>query len=236
MSARRTLDVVLATVALVVVSPVLALVAAGIRLAGGAGPILYRAKRVGIHGRPFTMFKFRTMRIGNTASASVITAHGDPRVFPLGRLIRTAKLDELPQLFNILRGEMAIVGPRPEDPHMVTRFFRPFHYKSLAVLPGLTSPGSLYAYTHGEAQLDVSDPERSYGEQLLPIKTALDLVYVRRASVRYDVTLIARTLWMLGAKLFGRRAFPLPPELPEAQRILQSEGDVSGTGVTRMTA
>ncbi|HWC73096.1 MAG TPA: sugar transferase [Gemmatimonadales bacterium] len=234
MSAKRTLDVVLAGMALIVVAPVLAIVAVGIRLGGGAGPILYRAKRVGIHGRPFTMFKFRTMRVGAASTSSVITAQGDPRIFPLGRLMRSAKLDELPQLFNILRGEMSIVGPRPEDPSMVTRFYGPFHYKSLAVLPGLTSPGSIYAYTHGEAQLDLQDAERSYGEQLLPIKMALDLVYVRRASIGYDIALIARTALMLGGALLGRREFSLPPELPDAERILQKEGGVGG--VTRMTA
>jgi lipopolysaccharide/colanic/teichoic acid biosynthesis glycosyltransferase len=195
--AKRALDLVLAGLAVVVVSPVLAVVAIGIRLGGGPGPVLYRAKRVGIHGRPFTMFKFRTMRVGTTPVSSVITAHGDPRIFPLGRLMRSAKLDELPQLFNILRGEMSIVGPRPEDPSMVTRFYGPFHYMSLAVLPGLTSPGSIYAYTHGEAQLDLQDAARSYGEHLLPIKMALDLVYVRRVSVGYDVALIARTAGML---------------------------------------
>jgi len=232
--AKRTLDVLLAGMALLVVSPLLALVAVGIRLGGGPGPILYRAKRVGIHRRPFTMFKFRTMRIGNAPTASVITAHGDPRIFPLGRLMRSAKLDELPQLFNIVRGEMSIVGPRPEDPSMVARFYGPFHYKSLAVLPGLTSPGSIYAYTHGEAQLDLQDAERSYGERLLPIKMALDIVYVRRVSVAYDVALIARTVWMLGGALLGRRAFPLPPEMPDAERILRDEG--GGVAVTRMTA
>jgi lipopolysaccharide/colanic/teichoic acid biosynthesis glycosyltransferase len=222
-STKRTLDVVLAGAALLAVSPLLALVAIGIRFGGGPGPILYRAQRVGRQSRPFTMYKFRTMRIGNFPP-SVITANGDPRVFPLGRLLRSAKIDELPQLLNILRGEMSIVGPRPEDPGMVQRFYGPFHYKSLAVLPGLTSPGSLYAYTHGEARLDPRDAERSYGEQLLPLKMALDRVYVRRVSLGYDVALIWRTVWMLATALVGRRAFPLPSELPEAERILQQEG------------
>ena len=175
------------------------------------------------------MYKLRTMRIGDAAT-TVITAHGDPRIFPLGRLLRRLKLDELPQLVNILRGEMSIVGPRPEDPSMVKRFYAPFYYKSFDVPPGLTSPGSIYAYTHGEAQLDLRDAERSYGEQLLPIKMALDLVYVARAGVGYDIALICRTVWTLGTALLGRRSFPLPPELPEAQRILRQEGD------TRMMA
>ena len=228
MSAKRMLDVTLAGMALIVVAPLLALLAIGIRLAG-PGPIFYRAQRVGRDRRPFTMYKLRTMRIGDAAT-TVITAHGDPRIFPLGRLLRHLKLDELPQLVNILRGEMSIVGPRPEDPSMVKRFYAPFYYKSFDVPPGLTSPGSIYAYTHGEAQLDLRDAERSYGEQLLPIKMALDLVYVARAGVGYDIALICRTVWTLGTALLGRRSFPLPPELPEAQRILRQEGD------TRMMA
>ena len=228
MSAKRMLDVTLAGMALIVVAPLLALLAIGIRLAG-PGPIFYRAQRVGRDRRPFTMYKLRTMRIGDAAT-TVITAHGDPRIFPLGRLLRHLKLDELPQLVNILRGEMSIVGPRPEDPSMVQRFYAPFYYKSFDVPPGLTSPGSIYAYTHGEAQLDLRDAERSYGEQLLPIKMALDLVYVARAGVGYDIALICRTVWTLGTALLGRRSFPLPPELPEAQRILRREGD------TRMMA
>jgi len=223
MSAKRMLDVTLAGIA-----PLLALLAIGIRLAG-PGPIFYRAQRVGRDSRPFTMYKLRTMRIGDAAT-TVITAQGDPRIFPLGRLLRRLKLDELPQLVNILRGEMSIVGPRPEDPSMVQRFYAPFYYKSFDVPPGLTSPGSIYAYTHGEAQLDLRDAERSYGEQLLPIKMALDLVYVARAGVGYDIALICRTVWTLGTALLGRRSFPLPPELPEAQRILRQEGD------TRMMA
>ena len=228
MSAKRMLDVTLAGMALIVVAPLLALLAIGIRLAG-PGPIFYRAQRVGRDRRPFTMYKLRTMRIGD-APTTVITAHGDPRIFPLGRLLRRLKLDELPQLVNILRGEMSIVGPRPEDPSMVKRFYAPFYYKSFDVPPGLTSPGSIYAYTHGEARLDLRDAERSYGEQLLPIKMALDLVYVARAGVGYDIALICRTVWTLGTALLGRRSFPLPPELPEAQRILRQEGD------TRMMA
>jgi len=227
-SARRLLDALLSGLGLIAVVPLLAVAAVGIRLAG-PGPILYRAQRVGLHRRPFALYKLRTMRVGQPYS-SAITANEDPRVFPFGAWLRRAKLDELPQLFNILRGDMAIVGPRPEDPRMVERFYAPLHDATFLVLPGLTSPGSIYAYTHGEAQLDASDPERCYAERLLPLKLALDLVYVRRASLRYDLALIGRTVWVLGSALLGRRHFPLPPELSEARRIMREES------VTRVTA
>jgi lipopolysaccharide/colanic/teichoic acid biosynthesis glycosyltransferase len=227
-TAKRVLDVILAGVALVAVAPVLAVAAVGIRLAG-PGPILYRAQRVGMQSRVFTMYKLRTMRMGQ-AYPSAITAKNDPRVFPFGALLRRTKVDELPQLYNILRGDMAIVGPRPEDPRMVERFYAPLHHETLRVLPGLTSPGSIYAYTHGETQLDARDAEDCYGERLLPLKLAMDIVYVRRASLAFDFTLIVRTSWMLATALLGRREFPLPPELADARRVMNERG------AARMTA
>ena len=228
MTAKRLLDVALASVALIVALPVLAVAAVGIRLAG-SGPILYRAQRVGLHARPFTMYKLRTMRV-RQSYPTAITAKDDPRIFPFGALLRRTKLDELPQLFNVLRGDMALVGPRPEDPRMVEQFYAPLHHETLRVSPGLTCPGSLYAYTHGEAELDARDPEGCYAERLLPLKLALDLVYVRRWSLAYDLTLIARTAWVLGTAFLGRRTFPLPPEMADARRIMAESGAV------RMTA
>jgi lipopolysaccharide/colanic/teichoic acid biosynthesis glycosyltransferase len=169
------------------------------------------------------MYKLRTMRAGQ-AYPSAITAKNDPRVFPFGALLRRTKVDELPQLYNVLRGDMAIVGPRPEDPRMVDRFYQPLHHETLRVLPGLTSPGSIYAYTHGEAELDAHDSEGCYGERLLPLKLAMDIVYVRRPSLAYDLALIVRTAWMLGTALLGRREFPLPPELEGARRVMNERG------------
>jgi lipopolysaccharide/colanic/teichoic acid biosynthesis glycosyltransferase len=223
-TAKRALDILLAGAALLVAAPFLALAAIGIKLAD-RGPVFYRAQRIGLNGRLFTMYKLRTMRVKQTSS-SVITANNDPRVFPLGALLRQTKLDELPQLLNVLKGDMSIVGPRPEDPRMVELFYAPVHHETFRVPPGLTCPGSIYAYTHGERELDASDPERCYAERLLPLKLALDLVYVRQMNVRYDVQLIARTAWVLGSAFLGRRSFPLPRELPQAQRIMTEAGAI----------
>ena len=112
MITKRVLDVVISGLALVLAAPLLGISALGIRLSG-PGPILYRAKRIGKDGRAFTMYKLRTMRTSPQGQASAITAQDDPRVFPFGALLRRTKLDELPQLLNVLRGEMSIVGPRP---------------------------------------------------------------------------------------------------------------------------
>ena len=216
--ARRLIDVALAALALVIVAPVLLLAAVGIRWSS-PGPILYRADRVGRHRTRFTMYKLRTMRVNHDGQQSVITAQHDPRVFPFGNLLRRSKVDELPQLFNVLRGEMAIVGPRPAAPSIVEQHYTALEYETLDARPGLASPGSIYNYTHGEQVLAGDDPEKDYVERLLRLKLALDVVYVRRASVLYDVAIIGRTLWVILSMLAGRRRFPDPPEMADARRL-----------------
>jgi lipopolysaccharide/colanic/teichoic acid biosynthesis glycosyltransferase len=208
---KRALDVIGAGMGLVIVAPVLVLAALAIRLTS-PGPVLYRARRAGAGGRPFTMYKLRTMH-ATAVRGSPITGAADPRVFPVGRLLRGTKIDELPQLVNVLRGQMSLVGPRPEDPELVARHYAPLHRETLAVRPGLTSPGTLYYDTQGDRLLAGDDPEARYVESLLPVKLALDVAYVRRASVAYDLILIWRTLVVIAGRLAGRRTFPDPPEL-----------------------
>lgn len=215
---KRLFDVVAAALALIVVSPLLALAAIGIRWSS-PGPVFYRARRTGRGGRPFVMYKLRTMdhaaRVG-----SAITAPQDTRVFPFGAWLRRTKVDELPQLVNVLRGDMSLVGPRPEDPALVRDHYTAAHYQTLAVRPGLASPGSLYQYTHGDELLDGRDAEGTYVQRLLPVKLAIEVLYVRRASLTYDLAIIGRTLGVLAARLAGRRVFRAPPELPEALALL----------------
>ncbi len=220
--ARRLVDVALATIALLVTAPILAVAAVGIQLAS-PGPTLYCAPRVGRRGRLFTMYKLRTMHVNQGAAPSVITAHRDPRVFRFGAWLRGSKIDELPELFNVIRGDMSIVGPRPEVPRIVNRHYSPLQWETLDVRPGLASPGSIYNYTHGEALLSPDDPERHYVERLMPVKLALDLVYVRGASWRYDARVVGRTLWAVAGTIFGRRHFPAPPEMPAAMALLRAE-------------
>jgi lipopolysaccharide/colanic/teichoic acid biosynthesis glycosyltransferase len=216
---KRLLDVALAAVALVLASPLMLLAAIGIRLAS-PGRVLYRARRVGRDGKEFDMLKFRTMHATTGAGNSRVTAPEDMRVFPLGRILRLTKIDELPQLINILRGDMSVIGPRPEDPYYVDRYFTPVQRKTLSTRPGLASPGSLFHDTHGHRLLDAGDPEASYIRELLPLKLALDLVYVKRASLAYDLKLILRTLGIICAKLAGRREFRDPPEMTAARRFV----------------
>ena len=221
---KRLFDVVCAGAALLVTAPLLGIAALGIKLTD-PGPVLFRARRVGYLGREFTMLKLRTMRNGDggrgTGDGSPITGHKDPRVSKIGRILRRLKIDELPQLFNVLVGDMSIVGPRPEDPAIVRKYYSSTDLETLGVRPGLASPGSIYQYAEGDKLLTGADPETSYVDQLLKTKLALDLVYVRQATLRHDLAIIGRTLWTIAGVMFGKRRFPLPPEMPAARRLLE---------------
>ena len=219
--AKRLFDVVGATLALIVVGPLLGLAAIGIKLTDPKGPVLFRARRVGYLGREFTMLKLRTMKAGDGAR---ITGLRDHRVTAIGKILRKTKIDELPQLFNVLRGDMAIVGPRPEDPTIVRQHYSTTDLETLGVRPGLASPGSIYQYTAGDKLLTGSDPESRYVGQLLKTKLALDRVYIRRASFRNDLAIVGRTLLTIGAIAIGKRKFGPPPEMTAARRLLVEDG------------
>lgn len=211
----------LALVALAILSPLFVFAALGIRLSS-PGPVFYRAQRVGLHRKVFTMYKFRTMAVQEKPGGSAITAKQDARVFPFGALLRRLKIDELPQLLNVLKGDMSLVGPRPEDPKIVFQYYTPQQLQTLRVLPGLASPGSIYNYTHGEQVLGSGAAEEIYLEKFLNIKLALELVYVREASLLYDVKIILRTLRVILAMSLGRRKFSDPPEMKKAKAFLQN--------------
>jgi lipopolysaccharide/colanic/teichoic acid biosynthesis glycosyltransferase len=197
---RRKTEAVLAAAALLPAAPLLAFIAIGIWISD-PGPVIYVAERVGARGVRFRMYKFRTMRI-SSAGGSRITAARDPRVFAFGRWLRRLKLDELPQLLNIIRGEMAFVGPRPEDPWFVDRYYTDADRETLEAPPGLTSPGTLYYFMH-EADGN-TDSEASYISGPLQTKLALDRAYVQEASAVYDLRLAFETIRILGRVAAGR--------------------------------
>jgi len=235
---KRILNIAIAAGTLVAVSPLLVFAAIGIKLTS-PGPILYRAPRIGrdrrraaaerrgqsragdrrqagYRGHAFTMYKFRTMRVSVDAAGSPITAFTDSRVFGFGKLLRATKIDELPQLFNIIKGDMALVGPRPEAPEIVRSHYTPADIATLQVAPGLTSPGTLYYYTHCETMLATDAVVETYVERLLPAKLAIDRVYLKHATLPYDIRVIFRTAAVIVARMLGSRRFPDPPELPQA--------------------
>ena len=196
---RRLTDIVLALAGLAVAAPVLVAIAAAVRLRDGA-PVIYRARRVGRHGREFNLFKFRTMV---PAGGSSVTVWADPRVTPLGRRLRRLKLDELPQLFNVLRGEMSIVGPRPEDPSYVA-LYTDEQRRVLSVKPGITGVAAL-EYADEESLLRGEDWEATYRLTIMPAKLQLELDYLARRSTRTDAGLILRTAAVVAGHLVPRR-------------------------------
>jgi lipopolysaccharide/colanic/teichoic acid biosynthesis glycosyltransferase len=216
---KRLFDVFFAALAIVILAPVFLAAAIAIRMTS-PGPVLYQARRTGRSGIDFVMYKFRTMHVVQK-SHSVITGTHDARIFPAGRILRATKIDELPQLFNVLMGQMSIVGPRPEDPAIVAKHYGPLGHETLTVRPGLASYGSLYNYTHGHLLLDDSDPESSYINQLLPIKLALEVVYVRDCSFAIDLQIIARTLITIVLIACGKHNFPEPSEQQTARHLLK---------------
>jgi len=188
---KRCIDLVVAIVLLLVLSPVLAVAAIAVKCSG-SGPIFFRQVRVGRGGKPFDILKFRTMRT-TRSPGPLITGAGDPRVTRVGRVLRRWKVDELPQLVNVLRGEMSFVGPRPEVPRYVNMFAEQYR-ELLAVRPGITDIASM-AFRDEETLLGrSSNPEDLYVREILPRKLALSHAYVRRRSFGMDLRLIARTV------------------------------------------
>lgn len=208
---------------MILLLPIFLIAALGIRVSS-RGPIFYRARRAGKNGKPFLMHKFRTMPVHQGPKASAITASQDVRVFPFGRLLRALKIDELPQLFDILRGEMSVVGPRPEEMDIVRDHYAPEHIETLSVRPGLAGPGSIYNYTHGEKLIGKTNPQQDYLEKLLPIKLALETVYVRNAGFFYDLRIVFRTLGVIALIAAGKRRFSDPPEMRKVERIFPARG------------
>jgi len=209
---------ILAFIAICFLSPLFVFTAIGIYLSD-PGPIFYKAKRAGFLGRPFFVIKFRSMRV--VKSGSRITSTNDPRIFSFGKIIRLTKIDELPQLFNILLGQMAVVGPRPEDLGIVDKHYTILLKESLNVLPGLASPGSIYNYTHIEDKLVDNNTEDYYINNIMPIKVALDVVYARNRSFSYDLKIIFNTIKIIFLKILGTTTFPEPKELNKAKELIK---------------
>jgi lipopolysaccharide/colanic/teichoic acid biosynthesis glycosyltransferase len=190
---KRIADVVMAASLLLLLSPVLAFIGTAVALTS-PGPVLYRQVRCGRSGRRFRMAKFRTMRIDADREGAAVTTAGDPRVTPLGRILRKAKLDELPQLWNVLVGDMSIVGPRPQVPLYVRHHYPdPERRIVLAVRPGITGRTQVWCRHEEEMLAAQKDPDAYYKYTLLPKKIASDVAYVRSATPAQDLKLAAAT-------------------------------------------
>ena len=194
LTVKRVVDVLAASLGLLFISPVFLALGIAIKL-DSPGSIFYIAKRVGKFGRPFQMYKFRTMIELPGSNGPRVTAHDDPRVTRVGYFLRKTKLNELPQLINVLKGEMSLVGPRPEYLEFVSHY-SPEHREVLAVRPGITSLASI-AYVDEENMLQFSDVTETYVRNILPDKLRLDLLYVDNQSLLLDIDILLQTMTVL---------------------------------------
>lgn len=193
--AKRVFDILASVVGLIVLAPLVAVIAVLVRL-DSPGPVFYRGIRVGRHGRPFAMLKFRTMVTDAEKIGGPSTADDDPRVTHIGHVLRKTKLDEVPQLINVLRGEMSIVGPRPEVPQYVALFTEE-EKTILSVRPGMTDWASIWDVDEGALLAGSANPEQVYLQRIRPEKTRLQMEYARRRSMLVDLQIIAQTAAVL---------------------------------------
>lgn len=206
---KRCFDLLFAVLFLIVFSPIYLLTIIIIKIVS-PGSAIYKAMRVGKDGKLFTCYKFRSMRV-DSGKVRLTTLENDDRIFPFGKFIRKTKIDEMPQVVNILKGEMSVVGPRPEDQENAEKVYVGEFKHIMDVKPGLTSTASLYDYTHGE----LFEDEDLYEKEFLPKKLKLELYYVRHASFGYDIMLILKTAWLIIQKTCGKKEFAEPKELNE---------------------
>ena len=198
---KRGLDLASSCAGLVVLAPVLSAISLAVYV-DSPGPVFYRGVRAGRHGRPFRIFKFRTMVTHAEACGSSTTGLADPRITRVGGFLRDRKLDELPQLLNVLRGDMSLVGPRPEL-YEHTDAYSPDERAILEVKPGITDLASLEFFRLDEA-VGGEDPDEVYRTRIRPRKNRLRLQYVAQRSLSLDLTILARTAARVIGSLLGR--------------------------------
>lgn len=191
---KRVVDLVVSIVGLFVGAPVLAVIALSIVVVDGR-PVMFRQERVGLNGRRFKIHKFRTMAVGH--GGPNVSASGDARVTAIGALLRKSKLDEIPQLYDVLRGAMSLVGPRPEVPEYVDKWPAERRDLILSVRPGITDPASIEFRNEADLLAAVDDPASYYEEVILPRKVQMYAEYIGNRSFTGDVKLIMQTLGVI---------------------------------------
>jgi lipopolysaccharide/colanic/teichoic acid biosynthesis glycosyltransferase len=195
---KRAFDVIVSLLVIVIALPLWLAVAIAIKL-DSLGPVFYRGPRIGKDGKPFSIYKFRTMLEDAQQRGPGITQQDDPRIIQVGRFLRKLKIDEMPQLINVLKGEMSIVGPRPEDPRYVAHY-TPEQRHVLSVRPGMASPAFI-KYRHEEELLAAAseDVEQVYLTQILPEKLRMDLEYIEQQSFTLDLVVLIQAAFSLFA-------------------------------------
>ena len=189
---KRCFDIIVSLIAIIILLPILLLIALWIKI-DSRGSIIYKQIRVGKGGRDFGIFKFRTMHPDSDIKGLLTVCGRDPRITNAGYLLRKYKLDELPQLFNVLKGDMSLVGPRPEVRKYVSRYSDE-QLKVLSVKPGITDFASIHYSNENEILAKSANPEQTYVQEIMPHKLALNLKYIQEASLMTDLKIIAATV------------------------------------------
>jgi lipopolysaccharide/colanic/teichoic acid biosynthesis glycosyltransferase len=209
---KRALDILFSFIGLLLLAPLFLTIAAALRLTS-PGPVYYRGRRVGQGGRSFEMLKFRTMRVDADRIGGTSTAADDPRITSIGKWLRRYKLDELPQLINVIKGDMSLVGPRPQVQWDVDNYTEQ-ERALLSVRPGITDYASLRFRNESEILRGHEDADAAYVRLIRPEKVRLGLEYVRTRSFRVDLVILIRTLLALvGGDSFGQAPLPPPPSV-----------------------
>ncbi len=191
--AKRLFDIIFSFLGLLILSPILFIIAIMIKL-DSKGPVFYRGVRVGRQGKPFRVYKFRTMVPEAEEIGGPSTAGDDTRLTKISGFLKKYQLDELPQLINVVKGEMSFVGPRPEVKIYVDKLSKEEKEKIFSVRPGMTDYASLWNFHEGEILKDSSDPEKTYLEKIRPKKIELQLKYVKERNFWLDIKLILKTI------------------------------------------
>ena len=192
---KRLFDIICSIFGLVIFSLPMAIIAFWIKLSS-RGPVLYSQKRTGRREKIFYIHKFRTMVDKADTLGTSVTTGVDPRITPVGRILRKTKLDELPQLFNVLKGDMSFVGPRQDVPE-ITEKYTPAMKRIFSVRPGITSVATLHFRHEEEILAKVHDPDKFYDEVVVPLKVELAMEHVRRNSFWFDMKILLQTVWAL---------------------------------------
>jgi len=192
---KRVFDIVAVCLGLPILAPFMLIIAAVVK-SSSKGPVLFLQERVGLNEKSFLLYKFRTMIDRAEKMGTSVTTSNDLRITPVGRKLRSIKLDELPQLINVIRGDMSLVGPRPDVPEIFEKY-TPEMKRIFTILPGLTSAATLHLRDEECLLANVSDPDRFYEEVLVPLKVKLAMEHVDRRSFTFDLKIFCQTIWMM---------------------------------------
>ena len=192
---KRLFDIISSLFGLMILTPLMLVVAIIIKLTS-KGPVLYSQVRSGLHRKAFYVYKFRTMVNKAETLGTSVTTDTDPRITPIGRILRKTKLDELPQLFNVLKGDMSFVGPRPDVPE-ITMDYTPEMQCIFSIRPGITSVATLHFRDEEEMLAKVPDPDKFYEDIVVPLKVELTMEHARRKSFWFDIKILLQTVWAL---------------------------------------